>query len=392
MPKIGSLLALSSSLVLAACADVEDQPGAELATANLEAPLEFTNARGKKFRRWDRIAASERARILQRGRPTGGRPTVDSLAEQLRAHVLRRGVHYVQLEPDRDAAMRALGNQGARTTAASRPRAARSGIFDTDDRDFVANTNEWPRTTVGFNEASGTSTMIGPTTASTAAHVVYQTQDPMVTDGWRCRDGTINNCVAYQRWRFGVNGTNGATPWIADCIGIAIPTAFVALTSSSDPWDFARWDFAVLTFDNCPAMNLGWMGTQIFDDTTIRGIQARALGYPAFHPCPHGSPGTSLADCPGGTMRYTGVQPNFTGAQMMTRASDDLKPARRNGDHVIETTMDVTAGESGMALVFFSGSDPFVIASSLSNGPAENNFHRWNAETHAFFSANAMFP
>jgi hypothetical protein len=99
------------------------------------------------------------------------------------------------------------------------------------------------------------------------------------------------------------------------------------------------------------------MGTWIFGDTTIKGVQASAYGYPAYYICPDGSLGASLDNCPGGALRYTGTQPNFTGAQMMTMAADDLDPGSVNGAHIIQTTMDVTDGESGMALVYFSGTD-----------------------------------
>lgn len=351
---------------------------------------------GRTFLRRDLWTDAEIAQLLEAGRPDQPGTTPEVLAAQLRAHTVRGGVYYIELEPNLALAEKILSGVIPDGTPGQPPREAR-GVFGNDDRTRINPATSYPASTMGFNESRGTGNRIGRGTIYTAAHVVYNRTDPAQPAGWYCFNGTTNttgNC-ALPRWRFGVSDTTGATAWTTyACYAEVVPTAWLGITASTNSYDATRWDYAVVDMTSCNLANSGWIGTWILNDATIATTTVQNYGYAERVPCPSGSTG-SATDCASGTFQLTGGQEPFTGARLWKFTNGRVTAGAQDSAFTIQSTsIDETHGDSGSAVIFGLNSPTDYRAIGIDNVVTAkvNIGQRWTSETFNFFSAYSHFP
>lgn len=363
--------------------------------------------RNRVFLRRDLWSSEDIERIGYEGRPNQKSDSAEVLAAQLRGHMLRNGIYYIELEPNLDLAERILRGEGSEGTPSQPPREGRR-VIGSDSRAVAGNAMAYPGTTFGFQEIRCTGTKIGRRTMYTAAHCVYETFSS--PNGWYCDDESVGSCTNRPRWRFGVNGMTGFTNWTPyNCHGVTIPTAFVNLTSSSTIWEIARFDFAAVDMTGCGTDNTGWLGTIPADDATLLGIIGYNWGYPARATCPAGAlgqpgfttNGTNVlgTDCPGtgnwpgSTWQLNGTAAPYSGARLWVSNNSNVSKGDVWGDDTIKSTVDITNGHSGGSLYYIvSGSDRRVVGCASTHGPTFNTFNRWTTGVHNFVAAFTPFP
>jgi V8-like Glu-specific endopeptidase len=197
------------------------------------------------------------------------------LAEALRPVVLRNGHEYIG-DPSEDLVAHLRASEQVRQTKAFTPllRANTerlenssirplSGIIGPDNRVVRRDNTEYPWSTILFSGCSGT--MIGPSTALTAAHCVHNGTNwltlPTYSPGSDFQDANP--------FPFGQFG----------CYTVSIPTAFI----NNDGGD-ARFDYAVVEFAGCgdfPGRSTGWKGIWVAPDSVITGNLMYVYGHPS---------------------------------------------------------------------------------------------------------------
>jgi hypothetical protein len=298
-------------------------------------------------------------------------------------------------------------------TASQPPRETR-GVIGSDDRTRVTVTTSWPASAIGFNQSRGTGNRIGRSTIYTAAHVVYNRTDTSVAFGWYCYDETTSptgSCPLPQ-WRFGVNDTSGASAWTPyACYGEFIPTSWLSVTSSTDEWSRARWDYALVDITSCGLVNTGWIGTWITSDQQLSTMSVQDYGYAERALCPSNSDGedgmagpnntVTGTSCPGtgswprSTWQLTGTASPFAGARLWRTSTGSVAHGDNSSAYTIKSTLDVTHGDSGSAQFFGLNSPTDYRAIGVVSGSdtAYNVLQRWTGETYNFFVANSRsFP
>lgn len=183
------------------------------------APEEVVH-RGKAYVRADLYVESDFERSLLDA-PEDGPLARDKLARQLRAHMLKGGVYYIEAHLDYELADKVLSGEVPLPTDPAPALEGRT-IFENDDRiplDFQGNV-PFASKALAFSSRGVGGALIGPTTALTCGHCMYQTGDTEnVPNGWKCGDDSVSsNCAGpgYPDWRFGVvTGTDGVTEWIS---------------------------------------------------------------------------------------------------------------------------------------------------------------------------------
>lgn len=302
-----SLVVLCASL--SACggrADTGDEAAA------FDSPPASVEINGRTFLRRDLWSDDDFQRVVYEGRAEQPATTPEVLAAQLRAHTLYHGTYYLELEPNLELANKVLAGEAAQGTAPQEPYQGRR-VIGPDNRSFYTSANTYPGTTFGFNDTEGTGNVVSATTVYTAAHVIY-----LQGGGFYCQNGTTSptgSCAASPGWRFGVQGTTGFTNWTANfCYRETLTNAYISLNASSDQWDSARWDYAVIDLSGCAALNTGWLGTWTASDSTLQTMTAYNFGYAERATCPNNAMGqdgrqgvTGSTDCPG-----TGAWPGST--------------------------------------------------------------------------------
>jgi V8-like Glu-specific endopeptidase len=143
-----------------------------------------------------------------------------------------------------------------------------SGIIGADNRIVQRNNTSYPWTTVNYQSSSAGScsgTMVGPSTAITAAHCVNNGTNwvalPWVAPGTDFQDTN--------QFPFGKHG----------CYTVTIPTAYINKQSFGD----ARFDYAVIEFSGCndyPGNRTGWKGMWEAPDGVITGNTIQLYGHP----------------------------------------------------------------------------------------------------------------
>jgi V8-like Glu-specific endopeptidase len=349
---------------------------------------------GREYLRRDLWSDADLATILYEGRADQANDSPEVLAAQLRGQTMNHGVYYIEAEPNLALAQKILAGDFPQGSPGQEPREGR-GVFGTDNRTRV--TSGFPFTTMAFNESRGSGNRIGRSTIYTAAHVVYNRTDPSVANGWYCFDGSTNvtgNC-ALPRWRFGVNDTNGATPWTAyACYSESVPTAWLSVTSTTNSYDSTRWDYAAVDISSCNIVNSGWIGTWILNDQTIATTTVQNFGYAERVPCPSGSSG-SAADCPNGVFQLTGNHEPYTGARLWTFANGTVTAGVRDTANTIQSTnIDATHGDSGSAIIFGlnSATDYRAIGVTCVATSSVNIYSRFTGETYNFLTSVSHFP
>jgi hypothetical protein len=347
---------------------------------------------------------------LDDGVASSGPVTAEKLAAQLRGHMLNGGVYYIEEEPNLEMARRILSGEVPEPTPEGQPLEGRR-VVGSDGRVHTSLANNAdPNSWIGFSEIGCTANMIGYKTATTAAHCVYETQDPVFTEGWYCDNGNVVGTAAcanhpYPRWRFGVEDGNGFSAWISfPCVTITVQTAYISsinntnfTTGGQSAYDMVRWDYAVLDLSQCPTAGMGHYGTAIFNDTQIADATGQAFGYPQRATCPDNAAGT--IDCPGtgaspgSTYRYNSdTSKPYSGAEIWGMSSTDIVKGAFDPNQVIESSLDTTPGQSGSAMYVFAP-DRRIIGHSLTGSIGNVNvWHRFDTETYNWVDANSPFP
>jgi len=413
--------------LLAGCGNAASGSDAEDGTpAKTDAPVStpsvVKNDEGREFLRVDLWDRAELARIYT-PREQKGPDTVESLAEDLRGHMLTNDTEYIEREAPVELARKILAGKAMQSTPDSGPQEGRR-IIGTDDRTHTPTAyNQPPSTWLGFSEIGCTANMIGRRSAVTAAHCVYNTFDPSQTQGWHCDNGTVGGGTntgrganagvcgtnrVYARWRFGVEDSYGYTGWhgaSGACARLTIPNGYITqiqdahVSSSTGIWTLSRWDYASISFTGCFSLTSHY-GTAILTDQDLLNVTAQDFGYPANAPCP-----ANVSNCI--NWRYTGSSTPFQGAEIwgsaigstniqaghctVSTAPGSLCPAAVE-PHTISGDIDTTGGMSGSAIFRTVNGVRQLFGTLTGHTSTTNMWHRWNTETSNFVDANTEFP
>ncbi|MCB9560745.1 MAG: hypothetical protein H6708_10085 [Kofleriaceae bacterium] len=351
--------------LLGACVD---EPGPEPG-----APTDVVDAKGNRWRLRGPATLAADGSLDPADAVAARAPDVPSSdaerAASLRPVVFFDGNEY-ELDASDDeilaryAAIEAQGRAGGAPGAPddrARPdeRGPQGVVAGTDDRIPIgyANVRYYPSSAVGVSvsmtrapywEAGGTDactlTMIGPSTAISAAHCFYR---PNV--GWH----------PVKSWAFGVSslfgaGRNLAYPTTTGCYWVTIPSG--ATTSRSPYYDYAVIEFSNSQAPTCnlfPGYAVGWYGWWTASDEQIENTNVRINGYPS--PAPAGS---------------------FVWPSEFTQG--DYRGALRvdGSRYLLRFDLDVTGGNSGSGLAqeLFAPGDRYV--TGIVVGEAETNWGR----------------
>jgi V8-like Glu-specific endopeptidase len=323
---------------------------------------------------------------------TAGLPSTDSeRAAGLRPVAYFDGNEYELVATDEELLARyeALAASGPMGGAPGRPHVQTPGavanVIGGEDRVPLGwNSVYYPNSAVGASDSipypphfgygshGCTMTMIGPSTAISAAHCFYT---PGV--GWH----------PTKSWTFGVTsyivqGTTSVTvdvhqawPTYTGCYWVTVPGAWTTLRPHN-PWtssDFF-YDFAVIEFSNSqaptcnlfPGTTLGWYGWWTASDDQIAQHNARINGYPHI---------------PTEYARTYAWPTQFTEGDYIGNV---FSPSYEN--YLIHTKMDVTHGNSGSALAqeLFTPGDRYATGIVTAEGVGYNVARRIDATVRNF--------
>jgi V8-like Glu-specific endopeptidase len=348
---------LATLLLAAACVQSDGEACVESSTARSGptsqdvSPCDVVDAGG---RRWiykgevELVSADVAA--LEQARVAADPPTAldlsqldeQTLAEMLRPRRLVGNVEYELAEPDLALARRIKATDRPAPTPSSWE--ANGGanprfVIDPDDRWQNTDEDLFPGSTYAYLGQSCTATLIGPSTALSAAHCFYG------TGGW----------IATPSITFGASDVAPTQPfgsYLGD--SVTIPGAWNGGGTLAE-WEF---DFAVLEFSpsNFPGRVTGWMGTEwLFSGTQV------ILGYPVDKPMPQ-------------QWGARGVYDESTGSRY-------------------EHSLDVVSGHSG-ACAYNESLRCTGIQSTQWKTPAFtwNEVRRWDTTTAEFFRAYGAWP
>ena len=343
--------------------------GGVVSTDPNEPPTEFVDEIGRK---WVRAAGpAQFAEPVEGPLPTPqiteevrqrhlrtAPPTVDELANALRAKTLFKGYEYRLAEPDYDGAEAVLrgeyDDRGSLPDYGNAERPARDegfvnkvhGVFGTDTRTAQRNNTTWPNSAMYllFNasfwpdsvEVEGCSgTMIGSSTLITAAHCVFD------GDSQKFRDN--------RGWAGGVDSRDSNRFPFNVGLGCYRVTVFGAYDASDDFED----DVAVIEFAPnpapcgsplCPGNSTGWDGIWAASSGTLESTSTPKIlaGYPGVACSPNGTD----AACFHPTI-WSGQDPNADAEDFLGFDYDTV-------DHHV----DATDGDSGAGLRIKSPNGP----------------------------------
>lgn len=224
-------------------------------------------------------------------------------------------------------------------------------VVGADGRYYVANTTTYYARTFAKMSQNCTATMIGRSTALTAAHCVYQQ-----AVGW----------IATDSISFGANNTTTSYSTITTPFGSYV---FDSVTFPSgwfgDNWE---WDFAVLEFSptRYPGDTLGWMGT-VESKTGYQYI----LGYPMDGLTPWHTPLRPWSQWGHGDVY--GASVGFRYEHTIDMASSDSEAC------IFNASLKCTGINSTQKITY---------------SPARvwNEARRWDAATHGFFDTYGNWP
>lgn len=335
--------------------------GAEIAmlgptSANADG-TDFTDAKGRKWKALGKISPveinvleTEKERRDFRDFPQPGPDPMtmsrEELAKKLRPVRLVGDVAYQMQEPDFLVADRIREMKVAPSTEGSMGEASAFARFviGTDDRTRIEGPRFYPSSTCAYLSQGCTATMIGPSTASCAAHCFH--------------DG--DNWIISRSITFGANTDppGPAAPFgsfLAD--SLTFPSAWLDGTPANSNWD---WDFAVLEFSPSRpdiGRRTGWLGT----GESLSGTKFM-IGYPSDKPIPSQwiKAGT-FSSVVGGRYRHNlDIIPGDSGA------------AAYNNDDRRSNGIQSSQWRSGTSLW--------------------NEVRKWDSTTHNFFDAYGNWP
>lgn len=340
-----SILSTAALCCVASQVAAQEQPGDEPMLGPTSADSngkDFIDAKGRRwismgkvqFKKVD-IADYEKRQTDER-KPTYESLTLDQLAEALRPRRLVGDVEYRLEKPDYELAAKIMKGGKVRATNNKIPPevSAPPFIVGGDDRTRITTPRVWPGSPFGYLGQTCTLTMIGPSTALSAAHCFYN-------NGW----------IATPSLTLAADTNNPTAPFgsfMAD--SLTLPGQW-----NSNEWD---WDFAVLEFSPSrrPGTQTGWYGTE----ESTAGTQTM-IGYPNDKPIP---------------------------SQWIKRGTYSAFPGAR-----YEHNLDVIPGDSG-ACTYNSADRCTGIQSTQwrTSTRVWNEVRRWNRTTHDFFDAYGNWP
>lgn len=318
--------------------------------------------------------------------------TEAELAAKLRPVAYFEGDEYELVASDEELLARyrlleATGRMGGDPQAPVSPGPRPTGwlptIFGDDDRlPLGYNVHSYPSSAVGVSESSWyppyfgigsgqcTITMIGPSTAISAAHCFYE---PGV--GW---DPT-------KSWTFGMTSwlthdttmpieVTQAYPTYTGCYWVTVPGAWTTLQREHN-WNDVFWDFAVIEFSNSqaptcnlfPGHSLGWYGWWTASDDQIARSNVRVNGYPFNIP-------TDYSRVYAWPTQFT--QGDYAGSAYTNTADRFL----------IFNRLDITGGNSGSVLAqeLFASGDRYATGIIAAELPHVNLARRIDATVRSF--------
>ncbi len=337
--------------------------------------------------------------------------SVEELAEKLRGLALYQGHQFLEAEPPYELARRVkehhrLLRQGApvealervfRGVAAAQGAAARTASFEAverpagargpltqqvhgaDDRSVFDNTVYPHRAQIVFdntgstsaiNGAQGSGTLIGRSTAMSAAHVFWDEGN----DTWE----------ADHLWSPGFDSQDGdSSPW-GDwfrCYWVTIPTAYTN-NENQNTWDFAVVDFNVgcNSVDNGvnsdrPGNTVGWLGHYTASESAIEGTTGYVRGYP-------GASGTC----------------GSSGGACNVRVWGDTSSGSENdvSSQEIRHLADTSSGQSGSGFYHYAdpscggcGHGPYVVGMHRVGSGTTNGARRYDSTVRGFVQDNS---
>jgi len=284
-------------------------PGNQLTSTDV--PVEFTDPKGNRWVRGERISAYEpevpRGRLVHEGAPPPRRPVQDmsdeELARELWPHSSHGGYVYRWAAPPLEMARQVKANAGkvgeprpgspanAPVTGVDVPEDLRGQVFvsGADNRTYFSNTTSWPASThillgdntdpVNNGGSACSATLIGRSTAVSSAH---------------CFANGGGGFFGPRSWAPGVD-RNDANPYpfgiFQPCYWVTVPGGWL---SSGD----ATYDYAVIEFGpGFPTCGInigdstGWLGWWPRPpDGSVSGRTNYIYGYPGSPPASPGWP------------------------------------------------------------------------------------------------------
>ena len=277
---------------------------------------------------------------------------LDELAERIRPRTVINGYEYELASPDYETAAKILSGDGVGAFSTSNygamgapdsdvPEEERDGqnIFDNDTRSIKRNNSSFPwRTIISLTPGTCTATLIGPSTAVTAAHCVHNGSSWLSTRGWAPGvDNQDSNPFTYNPWTADPTYPHYDGLRIQGCYVVTVPGGWNSDKDVAD--DYAVFEFSDMfpAIPNCnlfPGSTVGWFGFWAASASTVEGHDyLYAYGYPG-----------ESEGCPGG--------PCFTPTIWGSGNSNFSVESSH-----IEHHTDTTAGMSGSGLYVITGSN-----------------------------------
>jgi V8-like Glu-specific endopeptidase len=307
------------------------------------ADKEFVDAKGRRWISMGKVAFKstnvadlDMRRTDERKATPPENLTLDQLAEALRPRRLIGDVEFRLEKPDYELATKIMKGGKVPITNTNIPQEVVSPpfIIGGDDRSRIATPRVWPGSPFGYLGQGCTITMIGPSTALSAAHCFYN-------NGW----------ISTPSLTLAADTNNPTAPFgsfMAD--SLTLPGQW-----NSNEWD---WDFAVLEFSPTrrPGDQTGWYGTE--ESSTGRQTM---IGYPSDKPTP---------------------------SQWIKSGTYTASPGSR-----YEHNLDVIPGDSG-ACTYDANTRCTGIQSTQWRNSTRiwNEVRRWNRTTYDFFDTYGNWP
>jgi V8-like Glu-specific endopeptidase len=288
--------------------------------------------------------------------PTKPKRTREQLAEDMRGVAYFRGHEYRQAEPAWAAADAILNATDEHTIAPPKSAATNNGerppedyqgqaIQGTDSRQKRRDNTSYPMRAQMVLEVGGfgcTATLIGPTTALTAAHCLH-TGSGWRPGDWRTapgadRDDVINIPIGFER-PYGTYTCHWGT----------VPGAWINGDTAVEN------DYAVIDYSGCnltPGNTVGWLGVWSAGEPQLAGQSMYVYGYPG-----------KQSDCVGGC-NWPTIWGIGDSANTGTYGSDSIK-----------YDTDTTGGQSGAGVYIFYGGSRYLVG--IHKGENWSIFNGW---------------